>query len=175
MKQAFPISASSLQTWVERVDWSKPLDFTFWCLCLFGFFLMARNPVLVFSTSSGVDPRMIIRRGDFRGTPFGLAVSFRMTVLTRQFGGQGLMVPLTFHLDARLCPVTVFRLLENLVPAPRRQWPLFTLGWPFLLPTEKGYYTSRPPFAGWARILPGISHTALEERGGACLSGGGSS
>lgn len=121
--RAPPITPSLLSTLVScGVDFD-PSDVTFSCAFLFAFFLFARISNLV--PELGATEHKRICRGDVAPTHYGLCVQFTWSK-TIQFGHRVLELPLVRVPYSPLCPVRMFYLMCELVPAPNSA-PLFVL------------------------------------------------
>ena len=126
-QRAPPITPQLLSTLVScGVDFD-PSDVTFSCAFLFAFFLFARISNLVPESlvASGVHDYKRIYRGDVVPTHFGLCVKFTWSK-TIQLGQRVLELPLVRVPNSPLCPVRMFYLMCELVPAPDSV-PLFVL------------------------------------------------
>lgn len=125
--RAPPITPDLLSTLVScGVDFD-PSDVTFSCAFLFAFFLFARisNPVPESSQASHVQEYKRICRGHVVPTHYGLCVKFTWSK-TVQFGQRVFELPLVRVPHSPLCPVRMFYLMCELVPAPDSA-PLFVL------------------------------------------------
>ena len=125
--RAPPITPSLLSTLVScGVDFD-PSQVTFSHAFLFAFFLFARISNLVpesFHASHFQEYKRICR-GDVAPTHYRLCVQFTWSK-TVQFGQQVLEFPLVRVPNSPLCPVRMFYLMCELVPAPDSA-PLFVL------------------------------------------------
>ena len=104
-----------------------PSDVPYLCAFLFTFFLFACISNLVPESlgASGVHDYKRIYRGDVVPTHYGLCVQFTWSK-TIQLGQQILELPLVRVPNSPLCPVRMFYLMCELVPAPASA-PLFVL------------------------------------------------
>ena len=126
--RAPPISPSLLSTMVPcGVDF-EPSDVTFSCAFLFAFFLFARISNLVPDSfkASHSEAHKRICRGDVSPTHYGLCVQPFTWSKTVQFGQRISELPLVRVPYSPLCPVRMFYLMCELVPAPVSA-PLFVL------------------------------------------------
>ena len=118
-QRAPPITPQLLRTLVScGVDFD-PSDVTFSCAFLFAFLLFARISNLVPQSlvTSGVHDYKRIYRGDVVPTHYGLCVKFTWSK-TIQLGQRALELPLVRVPHSPLCPVRMFYLICELVPAP---------------------------------------------------------
>ena len=115
------ITPTLLCTLVARGADFDPADLTFSCALSFAFFLFARISNLVRDSfvTSGVHEHRCICRGDVFPTHYGLCVQFTWSK-TIQFGECVLAVPLVRILDSPICPVHLFYLMCEIIPAPNR-------------------------------------------------------
>jgi len=104
-----------------------PVDLTFSCAFSFAFFLFARISNLVPKSfvTSGVQEHRCICRGDVVSTHYGLCVQFIWSK-TIQFGERVLELPLVRIPDSPICPVRLFYLMCETIPAPQSA-PLFVI------------------------------------------------
>ena len=120
-----PITPQLLSTLVSRGVDFDPSDVTFSCAFLFAFFLFARISNLVPESlgASCVHDYKRIYRGDVVPTHYGLCVQFTWSK-TNKLGKRILELPLIRVPNSPLCPVCMFHLMCELVPAPASA-PLF--------------------------------------------------
>ena len=126
-QHAPPITPQLLRTLVScGVDFD-PSDVTFSCAFLFAFFLFAHISNLVPQSlvTSGIHDYKRIYRGDVVPTHYGLCVKFTWSK-TIELGQRVLELPLVRVPHSPLCPVCMFYLMCELVPAPDFV-PLFAL------------------------------------------------
>ena len=118
-KQASPITPAILCQIRAVLNFKSPEHVSFWCMLLTGFFLMLRRVNLVPSSSH---KQQCLLRGDVIVDQLVL-VSLRWTK-TIQSGGRILRLPLAPVPNSPLCPVTAFRHMLDVSPAPSSA-PLF--------------------------------------------------
>ena len=116
-KQAAPITPEILIEIWRVLDFSKPIHSTFWCMCLFAFFMMARKSSIAPPSEVEFDTAKYLCRYDIILTSFGLQVNLKYSK-TNQFGDKNILLPMYALPDSPLCPVRAFKLMCTLVPAP---------------------------------------------------------
>ncbi|MES9881885.1 MAG: hypothetical protein ABW185_13485 [Sedimenticola sp.] len=122
VKQALPITPRILKDMRHLLNLSTPIDATFWCLCLFAFFLLARKSNLVLNNKNDSSKRYFLR-SDVTQNGDTLFVAFRWSK-TLQFGERQLIIPLV-RSSSDLCPVSAFELMLRLCPVSPEK-PLFS-------------------------------------------------
>jgi hypothetical protein len=116
-KQALPITPLILQSMYYFLDMNEPLDATYWCLLLFGFFLMLRKSNLTPVSFNAADIAKVLHRRD-------VVISGEMALVlirwskTNQFGQRVLKLPLVANPASLLCPIRAYRVMQGLTPAP---------------------------------------------------------
>ena len=118
-----PITPHLLGVLVSFGSPLDPIDVTFSCAFVFAFFLFARISNLVPDSRCHIADYHCLRRGDIEPSPYGLCVKFSWSK-TNQFGNRVLELPLLSIPNSSLCPVRLFYLMCELVPASSRS-PLF--------------------------------------------------
>lgn len=121
--RAPPITPQLLGLLVSVGHFLDPIDVTFSCAFVFAFFLFARISNLVPDSLSADNAYHCLRRGDILPSHYGLCVKFSWSK-TNQFGTRVLELPLIGIPDSPFCPVRLFYLMCELVPAPSHT-PLF--------------------------------------------------
>ena len=87
---------------------SKSDDITFWCLCLFMFFLMVRKSNMVPNSVEDFDHSKQLIRQDVKVFLDVLVVLMKWSK-TNQFGSRLLQMPLVAIPESVLCPVLAFK------------------------------------------------------------------
>ena len=118
-----PITPHLLGVLVSFGSPLDPIDVTISCAFVFAFFLFARISNLVPDSRCHIDDYHCLRRGDIEPSHYGLCVKFSWSK-TNQFGNRVLELPLLSIPNSPLCPVRLFYLMGELVPASSRS-PLF--------------------------------------------------
>ena len=106
--RALPMTPQILREIYTFLDMSKSDDITFWCLCLFMFFLMARTSNMVPNSVEDFDPSKQLIRQDVKVFQDVLVVLIKWSK-TNQFGSRLLQVPLVAIPESVLCPVLAFK------------------------------------------------------------------
>ena len=114
--RALPMTPQILREIYTFLDMSKSDDITFWCLCLFMFFLMARKSNLVPISVEDFDPSKQLIRQDVKVFQDVLVVLIKWSK-TNQFGSRLLQVPLVAIPESVLCPVLAFKNMIRATPA----------------------------------------------------------
>ena len=130
--RAPPITPQLLHLLVQFGGDLDPIVVTLSCAFVFAFFLFARLSNLVSDARGPDDSYLCLRRGDVEPSHFGLCVKFTWSK-TNQFGKRVLALPLVRIPGSPLCPVRLFYLMCELVPAPGSS-PLF------LYPSRSGVF-----------------------------------
>lgn len=105
VKAALPITPDILIKIRKVMDFNNENMYTYWCLCLFSFFLMCRKSNLVGKID---DLSKCLRRRDILVEKDHLLVKFHWSK-TIQFGERCLEIPLFSKSSSPLCPVKAFR------------------------------------------------------------------
>lgn len=105
VKAALPITPDILLKMKNIINFNDSNMFTYWCLCLFSFFLMCRKSNLVGKMD---DPSKCLKRKDVLSNGNYLLVRFLWSK-TIQFGERCLEIPLFSKPSSPLCPVKAFR------------------------------------------------------------------
>ena len=124
-KQAEPMTPEILLKISDILNFSNVNDLVYWCLFLFGFFLLARKSNLVPTTRKDLSERKFLLRQDVLDKGDFLIVKFRWTK-TIQKGERILEIPLVQNSDSVLCPVKAYRLMCKAIPATADS-PLFMM------------------------------------------------
>lgn len=125
VKQAEPITPDILMSIHSFLDFSSIDNYTFWCLFLFAFFLMARKSNLVPTSSKDLSEPKFLLRKDVSFDDSTLLVSMKWTK-TIQAGERILITPLSPIIGSVLCPVEAYKNMINHIPASNHS-PLFVL------------------------------------------------
>lgn len=113
--QAQPITPSMLLEFHGYLLMDSAFDCSFWCLCLFAFFLMARKSNLVPMANKALIDKNILRRGQVEVCVSHLTVTVNWSK-TIQFGERQLFIPLCAIKDSIFCPVSAYNLMCSLIP-----------------------------------------------------------
>lgn len=105
VKSALPITPPLLLKIHEVLDFQDKNISTFWCLILFGFFLICRKSNLV---GSAEQPSKCLKRQDIECKNGILIVNFNWSK-TIQFGERSLQIPLVHNPSSPLCPVSAYQ------------------------------------------------------------------
>ena len=114
--RALPMTLHILREIYTFLDMPKSDDITFWCLCLFMFFLMARKSNMVPNSVEDFDPSKQLIRQDVKVFQDVLVVLIKWSK-TNQFGSRLLQVPLVAIPESVLCPVLAFKNMIRDTPA----------------------------------------------------------
>lgn len=121
--QACPVTPQLLRDLSRVLDFTDKVDITFYCLCLFLFFIFARRSQFVPDSGSKKELFKLVRRSDVKLVNGLLYVMFRWTK-TLQAGGRVVVIPLAPVRGSILCPVSAYFRMISLIPAPSSS-PLF--------------------------------------------------
>lgn len=114
-KQAFPITPEILWEFFGFLDMDNPSHICFWCLFLFGFFLMLRKSNLVPDSMKSFDETKNLQRKDILMNKRMLIVLIKWSK-TIQFGQRKLQIPLLSNPGSPLCPVWAFKRMIKYCP-----------------------------------------------------------
>lgn len=112
VKTALPITPDILQKIKHFLDFSDENNYTFWCLFLFGFYLMCRKSNLV---GSAHEQHKCLKRGDIKISDDYLTVKFTWSK-TIQFGERKLEIPITKNPSEDLCAYKAFQEMKTRFP-----------------------------------------------------------
>ena len=115
-KQALPITLDILSKFHKFLDLNSKNDSTFWCICLFAFFLLARKSNLVPVSSKVFSKDKQLCRSDIEVHKSYLLVRFKWSK-TIQYGDRQLFLPLIGINSSIFCPVTAYKQMCILTPA----------------------------------------------------------
>lgn len=117
VKQVLPINVEVLLAMSAHINWQSPLDITLWCCFLLAFFLFARKSNMVPPSTAGFNKQKHLQRCDIMYNMCGLIVRFKWSK-TIQCGERMLLIPVTAIPGSILCPVTAYRKMCDVIPAP---------------------------------------------------------
>jgi len=124
IKQKLPITPQILRRMFKLVNFSSPLDVTFWAACLVAFFSFFRKSNLLAKNMESFNPQLHLCRQDASFTQDGVTLAVRWSK-TIQYRQRTLHIPLPRVPDSPLCPSQALLLSLRLCNSPR-DGPLFT-------------------------------------------------
>ena len=124
IKQKLPITPDILRSMFTLVDFSSPLDVTFWASCLVAFFSFFRKSNLLVKSLVSFDPSLHLCRKDASFSHEGVTLAVRWSK-TIQYRQRTLHIPLPRITDCPLCPTHTLILCLRLCDSPPDA-PLFT-------------------------------------------------
>lgn len=124
IKQKLPITPDILRSMFTLVDFSSPLDVTFWASCLVAFFSLFRKSNLLVKSLASFDPSLHLCRKDASFSHEGVTLAVRWSK-TIQYRQRTLHIPLPRITDCPLCPTHTLILCLRLCDSPPDA-PLFT-------------------------------------------------
>ena len=119
--QAYPLTPRILTEIRGLLNFNSVLDVVFWSVLLMGFYSLARISNLVKTNKNSFQPS---RRQVMLGEKLML-LTFTKTK-TIQFGQRALKIPIMVQPDSPLCPVQAYKLMLEVIPAPKDS-PAFVL------------------------------------------------
>ena len=130
-KQNLPTTAAILRQLFKQIDFTLPLEVTFWAACLVAFFSFVRKSNLLVKSITSFDSNLHLCRGDATFSEDGVSLAVRW-LKTIQYRQRILHIPLPRIPGSPLCPA------QTLIPALRLcnstpSAPLFTY------PTRNGW------------------------------------
>ena len=117
-RRALPITPLILLQMYEFLDMEDSLDITFWSLFLLSFFMMSRKSNLVPTSVDSFNEKKQLCRKDIFILQHTLMVEVKWSK-TIQFGERKLRIPISCISDSVLCPVSAFKHMTEIVPAPK--------------------------------------------------------
>jgi hypothetical protein len=116
-KRALPITPIILLRLHPNINTQHPLQATLWSLYLITFFLFARKSNMVPPSISSFDKNKHLQRKDIVICDVGLIVVLKWSK-TNQYGQRRLRIPIVSVPNSPLCPVSAYKNMLHLVPAP---------------------------------------------------------
>lgn len=117
VKQAHPIDPTILLDIFQVLNIHNSLDITYWCAFLFLYFLMFRSSQLFPKTLRDSDSIHVLKRKDVTVLNDICLVSVNWSK-TIQYKQKRVEIPLGKLPQSPLCPVSAYKLMCSLVPAP---------------------------------------------------------
>ena len=113
-----------LQRILSLLDLTRSFDFTFWAVCLVGFFSFFRKSNLLVPSLAAFDPQKHVCQSDVTLEASGAVISVRWSK-TIQFRQRIIHIPLPHIPGSPFCPSSALYLCLHMVHRPTTPYPLF--------------------------------------------------